>query len=65
MSFANQALVAKWLVKNAKKLEKKVYPVPEEIDGEIALLKLKTMDIQIDELTEEQMKYMKSWKEGT
>ena len=65
MSFANQALVAKWLAKNAEKLEKKVYPVPEEIDGEIALLKLKTMDIQIDELTEEQMKYMKSWKEGT
>ncbi len=65
MSFANQALVAKWLAKNAEKLEKKVYPVPEEIDGEIALLKLKTMDIQIDELTKEQMKYMKSWKEGT
>lgn len=65
MSFANQALVAKWLAKNVEKLEKKVYPVPEEIDGEIALLKLKTMDIQIDELTEEQMKYMKSWKEGT
>jgi adenosylhomocysteinase len=65
MSFANQALVAKWLVENGKKLEKKVYPVPEEIDGEIARLKLETMDIQIDELTEEQEEYMKSWKEGT
>ncbi len=65
MSFANQALVAKWLVKNAKKLEKKVYPVPEEIDGKIARLKLETMNIQIDELTKEQMRYMESWKEGT
>lgn len=65
MSFANQALVAKWLVKNAKKLEKKVYPVPEEIDRKIARLKLETMNIQIDELTKEQMRYMESWKEGT
>ncbi|HAM53590.1 MAG TPA: adenosylhomocysteinase [Nitrospiraceae bacterium] len=65
MSFANQALCAEYIVKNAKKLEKKVYSVPEKIDREIARLKLKAMDIKIDTLTPEQKKYLKSWESGT
>jgi len=65
MSFYNQALVAKWLVDNKGKLENKVYKVPEEIDREVARRKLKTMGIKIDRLTEEQKKYLESWKEGT
>ncbi len=67
MSFANQALSAQWLSKkeNVKNLEKQVYPVPKEIDDEIALLKLKTMNIDIDRLSKSQIKYMDSWKEGT
>ena len=51
--------------KNATSLERKVYPVPEEIDNEIARLKLATMDVDIDQLTEEQAKYLASWDEGT
>ncbi|HEC80860.1 MAG TPA: adenosylhomocysteinase [Thermoplasmatales archaeon] len=67
MSFANQALVAEWLTKNENrsKLENKVYPVPEEIDELIAKHKLATMNVEIDELTEVQRKYMSDWKEGT
>ena len=65
MSFANQALSAEYMVKNAKKLEKKVYPVPEEIDKEIARLKLKAMGVKIDRLTPAQEKYLASWEEGT
>ena len=65
MSFANQALVVKWLVKNKGKLQNKVYKVPDEIDREVARRKLKTMGIKIDKLTKEQIEYMKSWKEGT
>ena len=65
MSFANQALSAEYMVKNAKKLEKKVYPVPEEIDKEIARLKLKAMGVKIDRLTTAQEKYLASWEEGT
>lgn len=65
MSFANQALCAEYMVKNAKKLEKKVYPVPEEIDKEIARLKLQSMGIKIDTLTPEQKKYLQSWQHGT
>jgi adenosylhomocysteinase len=65
MSFANQALSAEYVVSNAASLEKKVYPVPEEIDKEIARLKLETMGVQIDRLTEEQAKYLASWDEGT
>ncbi len=65
MSFANQALAVKWLVENKGKLQNKVYGVPEEIDREVAKRKLKTMGIKIDRLTREQIKYMKSWKEGT
>ena len=65
MSFANQALSAEHMINNADKLEKKVYDVPEEIDSEIARLKLDTMGIEKDELTEEQEKYLASWDEGT
>jgi adenosylhomocysteinase len=65
MSFANQALAAEYLVKNAGKLENKVYSVPEEIDLEIARLKLAAMNVIIDTLSDEQVKYLNSWQEGT
>ncbi|HLG23256.1 MAG TPA: adenosylhomocysteinase, partial [Candidatus Manganitrophaceae bacterium] len=65
MSFANQALSAEYMVQNAKKLEKKVYPVPAAIDAEIARLKLEAMGVKIDKLTKEQEKYLASWEMGT
>ncbi len=65
MSFANQALAAEFVVKHRRKLEKKVYPVPEDIDKRIAALKLKTMGITIDKLTAEQKEYLSSWHMGT
>ena len=65
MSFANQALAAEWVVANGASLERRVYDVPREIDDEIARLKLETMGIGIDELTEEQARYLASWDEGT
>ncbi|MDX6483878.1 MAG: adenosylhomocysteinase [Gaiellaceae bacterium] len=65
MSFANQALAAEYAIANASTLERKVYPVPTEIDEEIARLKLATMGVEIDQLTEEQEKYLASWDEGT
>ena len=65
MSFANQALAAEYMAKQGKKLEKKVYPVPKEIDQEIARLKLEGMGIRIDRLTKEQEKYLASWEMGT
>jgi adenosylhomocysteinase len=65
MSFANQALSAEFVVTHAGELEPKVYDVPEEIDGEIARLKLETTGVEIDELTEEQARYLASWDEGT
>jgi adenosylhomocysteinase len=65
MSFANQALSLEYLVKNSAQLEKRVYPVPEAIDQEIARLKLEAMGVQIDVLTEEQVAYLHSWEEGT
>ena len=65
MSFANQALSAEYMVKNYKSLEAKVYSVPEDIDNEIARLKLEGMGVKIDILTEEQVKYLNSWEEGT
>jgi adenosylhomocysteinase len=65
MSFANQALSVEYIVKNADKLEKKVYGVPQDIDREIARLKLDAMGVQIDTLTPEQQKYLNSWEEGT
>ncbi len=65
MSFANQALSAEYLVKHHQSLEKKVYPVPESIDQEIARIKLRSMGIEIDQLTEEQAYYLTSWEQGT
>jgi adenosylhomocysteinase len=65
MSFANQALSAEWVVKNATDLKPAVYPVPAEIDAEVARLKLRAMGIEIDELTPEQETYLKSWEMGT
>jgi len=61
MSFANQALAAKYIVRNRNMLQKKVYEVPREVDMHIAELKLKSMGIEIDSLTEEQRKYLESW----
>lgn len=65
MSFANQSLAVEYLVKNKGKLKPGVQTLPVEIDNEIATLKLKTLGIQIDKLTPEQVHYMNSWKEGT
>jgi adenosylhomocysteinase len=65
MSFANQALAVDYLVHHGKSLEPKVYPMPEEIDHEIARLKLAAMGIEIDELTPEQERYLTSWEGGT
>jgi adenosylhomocysteinase len=65
MSFANQALCAEYIVKQSAKLEQKVYPVPREIDEYIATLKLASMGIKIDELTDEQEKYLSEWTMGT
>ena len=65
MSFANQALCAEYIVQHADELEQAVYPVPEEIDKDIARLKLEALGIEIDVLTPEQAKYLVSWLEGT
>ena len=65
MSFANQALAAEYLVKNRGKMKKEVYNVPENIDREIARLKLAALSINIDHLTDEQKSYMDTWEEGT
>jgi adenosylhomocysteinase len=65
MSFANQALCAEYMARESKKLGKNVYPVPEEIDKEIARLKLASMGVEIDTLTPEQEKYLSSWEMGT
>jgi adenosylhomocysteinase len=65
MSFANQALATAYLVKHRDELEKQVYDVPVEIDEEVARLKLSSMNVEIDTLTPEQMKYISSWSEGT
>ncbi|MFC1934692.1 adenosylhomocysteinase [Chloroflexota bacterium] len=65
MSFANQALCLEYLVQNKGKLDVEVYPVPEEIDRQVARLKLQAMGIDIDTLTPEQEEYLTSWEEGT
>jgi len=65
MSFANQALSCEYMIKNHDNLEKKVYSVPEEIDKEIAKIKLEAMGIKVDVLSAEQVKYLNSWEEGT
>jgi len=65
MSFANQSLSAEYLVKHGSELENKVYPVPADMDREIAQLKLKAMGVEIDVLTEDQQAYLASWETGT
>ncbi len=65
MSFANQALAVEYLVKNKGKLTPGVYRLPDELDTEVARLKLETMGVKIDTLTEEQKKYLESWQLGT
>jgi len=65
MSFANQALCAEYMARNAGKLEPRVYDVPDDIDAEVARLKLRSMGVAIDTLTEEQKRYLTSWEEGT
>ena len=65
MSFANQALCSEYMWKNGKKLQKKVYSVPDEIDKQVALLKLQAFGVKIDKLTAEQRKYLASWEMGT
>ncbi len=65
MSFANQVLCLEYIVKNRNRLEPKVYPVPEEIDKQVARLKLNSMGMDIDSLTPEQKEYLTSWQEGT
>ncbi len=65
MSFANQALACEYIAKNHKRLERKVYPVPEFIDKNIAKLKLESLGVRIDVLTAEQKKYLDSWEMGT
>ncbi len=65
MSFANQALSAEFMVREAATLEKKVYPVPTDIDEEIARLKLTAVGMEIDTLTQEQVNYLSSWEMGT
>jgi adenosylhomocysteinase len=65
MSFANQALSVEWIVQNRGDLETKVHRVPEDIDREVAKLKLAAMGTDIDELTEEQRNYIEGWEHGT
>jgi len=65
MSFANQALSVEWMVKQGKDLSAGVYPVPAEIDTEVARLKLEALGVQIDSLTAEQEAYLTSWEHGT
>jgi adenosylhomocysteinase len=65
MSFANQALSLEYLMEHEKKLENRVYTIPEDVDREIARLKLEMMGVKIDVLTDEQKKYLASWEEGT
>ena len=65
MSFANQALSAEYMVKNHAKLEKKVYSVPDELDKQVAKMKLEAMGVAIDRLTPEQEEYLAGWSEGT
>jgi adenosylhomocysteinase len=65
MSFANQALSAEYMVKNHSQLEKKVYSVPDDLDRQVARMKIDSMGVKIDRLTPEQEHYLASWNEGT
>ena len=65
MSFANQALSAEYVIKNSRSLSSKVHSVPDEIDQSVARLKLKSLGVSVDTLTEEQRQYLESWQTGT
>ncbi len=65
MSFSDQALAARYIAENASKLENRVYRLPEELDRKVARLKLESMGVSIDELTEEQKAYLSDWRQGT
>ena len=65
MSFANQALSADYMVKNHASLEKRVYSVPDDLDRQVARMKIDSMGVKIDRLTAEQEHYLSSWSEGT
>ncbi|MEM1649996.1 MAG: adenosylhomocysteinase, partial [Sulfolobales archaeon] len=65
MSFANQALSVEYIYRNSEKLEKRVYNVPEDIDRLVAELKLEALGVEIEKLTEEQIRYLSQWTEGT
>ena len=65
MSFANQALCSEFMWKTGRQMKKLVYSVPDEIDKNVALLKLQCLDVKIDKLTAEQRKYLASWEMGT
>src|SRR5437588_11481497 len=65
MSFANQALSLEYMARHHGEMERLVHDVPVEIDREVARLKLKAMGVQIDTLTEEQVRYLNSWEAGT
>ena len=65
MSFMNQALAVEYIAKNYKTLEPKVYKLPDEVDDMVAKIQLESLGIEIDELTEDQKRYLESWHEGT
>jgi adenosylhomocysteinase len=65
MSFSLQALAAKYIKEHSHELEPKVYRLPDKIDRKVAEIKLRSMGIKIDELTEEQKEYLRTWKAGT
>lgn len=65
MSFANQAMAAEWVIANADKLEPRVYRLPEEIDSDVARIKLESMGAGLEELSPEQAEYLASWRHGT
>jgi adenosylhomocysteinase len=65
MSFSNQALAVRYIAENWEKLENRVYRLPEELDRKVAKLKLETLGIRIDRLTEEQIRYLSDWRSGT
>jgi adenosylhomocysteinase len=65
MSFANQVLSVQYAVRHAGRLENRVYPVPRDVDAEVARLKLASMGVKIDSLTAEQERYLRSWESGT
>jgi adenosylhomocysteinase len=65
MSFANQAQAVEYLVQHGRSLEKRVFPVPEDLDKKVARMKLESMGVRIDRLTPEQERYLASWSEGT